>query len=42
MRPVGAIAHYWLISDTFGGQHPTEVDSGRYLRAAAEMVVARL
>lgn len=39
---VGAISHYWLIGDTFGGQHPTRVDSGRYLRAAAEMVVARL
>ncbi|MBF6175034.1 TetR/AcrR family transcriptional regulator [Nocardia blacklockiae] len=39
---VGAIAHYWLISDTFGGQHPTQVDPERYLRATAEMVVARL
>ncbi|MEU2092309.1 helix-turn-helix domain-containing protein [Nocardia beijingensis] len=39
---VGAIAHYWLISDTFGGDHPTAVDPDRYLRAVAEMVVARL
>lgn len=39
---VGAIAHYWLISDTFGGDHPTGVDADRYLRAIAETVVARL
>ncbi|WP_433661498.1 TetR/AcrR family transcriptional regulator [Nocardia sp. CA-128927] len=39
---VGAVAHYWLISDTFGGHHPTEVDADRYLRSIAEMVVARL
>ncbi|MFG1796277.1 TetR/AcrR family transcriptional regulator [Nocardia sp. NPDC049149] len=39
---VGAIAHYWLISDTFGGDHPTAVDPDRYLRAIAELVVARL
>ncbi|WP_107653974.1 TetR/AcrR family transcriptional regulator [Nocardia suismassiliense] len=39
---VGAVAHYWLISDTFGGEHPTAVDPDRYLRSIAEMVVARL
>lgn len=39
---VGAVAHYWLISDTFGGDHPTAVDPDRYLRSIAEMVVARL
>ncbi|KAA8886847.1 TetR/AcrR family transcriptional regulator [Nocardia colli] len=39
---VGAVAHYWLISDTFGGHHPTAVDPDRYLRSIAEMVVARL
>ncbi|KZM72965.1 TetR/AcrR family transcriptional regulator [Nocardia terpenica] len=39
---VGTIAHYWLISDTFHGQHPTSVDPDRYLRAVAEMTVAQL
>ncbi|WP_147131030.1 TetR/AcrR family transcriptional regulator [Nocardia ninae] len=39
---VGAVAHYWLISDTFGGEHPTAVGPDRYLRSIAEMVVARL
>ncbi len=37
---VGSVAHYWLISDTFGGTHPTGVQPQRYLHAVAEMVVA--
>lgn len=39
---VGAIAHFWLISDIFGGEHPAAVDAQRYLRATAQMIAARL
>lgn len=37
-----ALAHYWLLSDLFGGQHPSTIDTDRYLRSIAEMVAARL
>jgi AcrR family transcriptional regulator len=37
-----AVAHYWLVSDVFGGEHPSTIDTDRYLRAIAEMVAARL
>ncbi len=37
-----ALAHYWLLSDLFGGQHPSTIDTDRYLRAIAELVAARL
>lgn len=37
-----ALAHYWLLSDVFGGQHPSTIDTDRFLRSIAEMVAARL
>ncbi len=37
-----AVAHYWLIRDLFGGEHPSTIDTDRYLRSIAEMVAARL
>ncbi|WP_006245773.1 TetR/AcrR family transcriptional regulator [Mycolicibacterium tusciae] len=37
-----ALAHYWLVRDVFGGEHPSSIDPDRYLRAIAEMVAARL
>lgn len=37
-----ALSHYWLVKDLFGGEHPSSIDPDRYLRAIAEMVVARL
>ncbi len=37
-----ALSHYWLVKDLFGGEHPSAIDADRYLRAIAEMVVARL
>ncbi|OBF63521.1 transcriptional regulator [Mycobacterium sp. 852002-51971_SCH5477799-a] len=39
---LSAVAHYWLIRDTFGGQHPAAIDEQRYLRSTAEMLAARL
>ena len=39
---VGAVAHYWLISDAFGGEHPLAIDADRYLRATAQMIAARI
>ncbi len=37
-----SLAHYWLVRDLFGGEHPSAIDTDRYLRAIAEMVAARL
>ena len=37
-----ALAHYWLVTDLFGGEHPSTIDTDRYLRSIAEMVAARL
>ncbi|WP_027502423.1 TetR/AcrR family transcriptional regulator [Rhodococcus sp. UNC363MFTsu5.1] len=39
---VGAVSHYWLMADIFDGEHPSGIDSQRYLRATAELVAARL
>lgn len=39
---LSAVAHYWLIRDTFGGEHPAAIDEERYLRSTAEMIAARL
>jgi AcrR family transcriptional regulator len=39
---IGAVAHFWMITDIFDGDHPAAVDAERYLRATAELVAARL
>lgn len=39
---IGAIAHFWMITDIFDGDHPAAVDAQRYLHATAELVAARL
>ncbi|MBF6437761.1 TetR/AcrR family transcriptional regulator [Nocardia cyriacigeorgica] len=39
---VGAIAHYWLMCDIFGGDHPSGMDSERYLRATADLMAAQI
>ncbi|QIS16514.1 TetR/AcrR family transcriptional regulator [Nocardia arthritidis] len=39
---VGAVAHFWIIRDIFGGEHPTSIDAQRYLRSVAELAAARL
>lgn len=39
---VGAIVHYWLISDVYGGAHPLAIDPDTYFHAAASLVAARL
>ncbi|MGW5571136.1 TetR/AcrR family transcriptional regulator [Nocardia thailandica] len=38
----GAIAHYWLITDIFDGDHPAGIDTDHYLRATAELIAARV
>lgn len=39
---LSAVSHYWLVRDTFGGDHPAAIDEERYLRSTAEMIAARL
>lgn len=34
---IDAISHFWLLRDVFGGNHPLEVDEGRYLTTLAAM-----
>lgn len=36
---MAAISHYWIMSDVFGGNHPHEVDTERFLRALVRLVV---
>jgi AcrR family transcriptional regulator len=38
----GATAHYWLLRDIFGGDHPTGVSESAYLAAMADLVSALL
>lgn len=35
---MNATAHYWLLRDVFGGEHPTGVSEERYVRALADLV----
>src|SRR5215468_9064639 len=39
---IGATAHYWLLRDIFGGQHPTGVSEEAYLAALSELAVCLL
>jgi AcrR family transcriptional regulator len=34
---MGAISHYWIMSDVFSGQYPLGVDEQRYVAAAVAM-----
>jgi len=36
---MAAVSHYWIMSDVFGGRHPHEVDTERFLRALGKLVV---
>lgn len=37
-----ATAHYWLLQDVFGGEHPTGVSTERYLSALIDLTTALL
>ena len=37
-----ATAHYWLLQDVFGGEHPTGVSEERYLAALIDLTTALL
>lgn len=37
---IGATAHYWLLRDIFGGQHPTGVSESRYITAMSDLAAA--
>jgi AcrR family transcriptional regulator len=39
---MGAVSHYWVMSDVFSGSHPLGVDQDRYVEVLADMVVALL
>jgi AcrR family transcriptional regulator len=34
---MGAVSHYWIMRDVFGGEHPLGVDEERYLGALAAL-----
>jgi AcrR family transcriptional regulator len=36
-----ATAHYWLMRDIFGGEHPTGVSQSRYLHALVDLVASQ-
>lgn len=36
---MAAVSHYWIMGDVFGGRHPHEVDTERFLRALVKLVV---
>jgi AcrR family transcriptional regulator len=37
---MGAVSHYWILADVFGGRHPLGVGEERYLRALTSLAVA--
>jgi hypothetical protein len=34
---MGAVSHYWVLADVFGGPHPLGIGEERYLRALASL-----
>jgi hypothetical protein len=36
---MAAVGHYWIMADVYGGRHPHEVDTERFLRALVRLVV---
>jgi hypothetical protein len=34
---MGAVSHFWILCDVFGGEHPLGVDEERYLAALAAL-----
>jgi hypothetical protein len=38
---IGAVSDYWLLCDVFG-QHPADIDQGRYLAAVVELAAGLL
>jgi AcrR family transcriptional regulator len=39
---MGAVSHYWIMTDVFDGRHPLGVDQDAYLSALASLTAARL
>ena len=39
---MGAVSHYWIFTDVFGGTHPFQADEDTFLTVAAEMAAATL
>jgi AcrR family transcriptional regulator len=36
---MAAVSHYWIMADVYGGRHPHEIDTERFLRALVRLVV---
>ena len=36
---MAAVSHYWIMQDVFGGHHPHEVETERFLRTLVNLVV---
>ena len=39
---MGAISHYWIMKDVFGGQHPFQSDEDAFLEVLADMATSAL
>jgi AcrR family transcriptional regulator len=39
---MGAVSHYWIMADVFGGRHPLDVDEEAYLTALASLAATGL
>ncbi len=37
---MAAVSHYWIMADVFGGNHPHEVDTERFLGALVDLVIS--
>lgn len=36
---MAAVSHYWIMADVYGGRHPHEIDTERFLRTLVRLVV---
>jgi AcrR family transcriptional regulator len=39
---MGAVSHYWILTDVFGGTHPLETDEESFLGVLADMALSAL
>jgi AcrR family transcriptional regulator len=39
---MGAVSHYWIMRDVFGGRHPFQVDEDAFLDVLADMALSAL
>jgi hypothetical protein len=38
---MAAVSHYWIMRDVFAGDHPHDIDEGRFLSAVCDLAASK-